>query len=248
MHPPAIAHAVQNQITDKTDVVVFVGSSQTFRDCHLHVLEAEFPGIVASRFNDVRELIDQAASYSGSIKTIIFDEALISDLRETIGEIRLTFPWPIVAVAVSQQCPQAAAIERLMGEGLFGSLLPMDLRLNVWLSAIRLMASGGDYLPPRFSLVSAGTPAGERPVAPAKTARQLPVQGRNGSAVDRHLTPRETEVLALLELGLQNKNIADQLRLSEHTIKLHIHRIISKLGASNRTQAVAIYQSRVPHG
>ncbi|MEM9634014.1 MAG: LuxR C-terminal-related transcriptional regulator, partial [Pseudomonadota bacterium] len=34
---------------------------------------------------------------------------------------------------------------------------------------------------------------------------------------------------------------ADRLSLSEHTIKLHIHHIISKLGVSNRTEAAAIY-------
>ncbi|MDN3722302.1 helix-turn-helix transcriptional regulator [Roseibium salinum] len=52
----------------------------------------------------------------------------------------------------------------------------------------------------------------------------------NGTHVVDALTPRENEVLALIAQGLQNKNIAAALRLSEHTIKLHIHHIISKMG------------------
>jgi two-component system, NarL family, response regulator YdfI len=53
------------------------------------------------------------------------------------------------------------------------------------------------------------------------------------------LTPRETEVLALLADGLGNKEIAHRLNISEHTIKFHIRSILGKLGASSRTEAVS---------
>jgi DNA-binding NarL/FixJ family response regulator len=53
------------------------------------------------------------------------------------------------------------------------------------------------------------------------------------------LTPRETEVLRLLADGLGNKDIADRLSISEHTIKFHIRSILGKLGAASRTEAVA---------
>ncbi len=52
------------------------------------------------------------------------------------------------------------------------------------------------------------------------------------------LTPRETEVLALLAEGLVNREIALRLSISEHTIKFHIRSILGKLGASTRTEAV----------
>lgn len=52
------------------------------------------------------------------------------------------------------------------------------------------------------------------------------------------LTPRETEVLELLAEGLTNKAIAQQLAVSEHTIKFHVTAIMSKLGAQSRTEAV----------
>jgi len=52
------------------------------------------------------------------------------------------------------------------------------------------------------------------------------------------LTVRENEVLRLLAEGLSNREIADRLNISEHTIKFHIRSILGKLGASTRTQAV----------
>lgn len=52
------------------------------------------------------------------------------------------------------------------------------------------------------------------------------------------LTAREIEVLALMAQGLANKDIADRLRISEHTVKFHVSSILSKLGVSSRTEAV----------
>lgn len=52
------------------------------------------------------------------------------------------------------------------------------------------------------------------------------------------LTEREMEVLELLAEGLANKQIALELEISEHTVKFHVSSIYSKLGATNRTEAV----------
>ncbi len=53
------------------------------------------------------------------------------------------------------------------------------------------------------------------------------------------LTPREVEVLELLALGLPNREIADRLGISDRTAKFHVGSILGKLGASNRTEALA---------
>lgn len=52
------------------------------------------------------------------------------------------------------------------------------------------------------------------------------------------LSAREIEVLALMSQGMANKNIADRLNISEHTVKFHVSSILSKLAASSRTEAV----------
>jgi DNA-binding NarL/FixJ family response regulator len=54
------------------------------------------------------------------------------------------------------------------------------------------------------------------------------------------LSRRELEVLNLINLGCSNKKIADQLYLSEYTIKDHIKNLMKKLGASSRSEAVAL--------
>lgn len=54
------------------------------------------------------------------------------------------------------------------------------------------------------------------------------------------LTPREVEVLRMLAEGLGNKQIADRLGISDHTVKFHISSILGKLGAASRTEAVTL--------
>ena len=54
------------------------------------------------------------------------------------------------------------------------------------------------------------------------------------------LTPREIEVLRALADGLGNKDIAERLGISEHTVKFHVGSVLGKLGATSRTQAVTL--------
>lgn len=59
-------------------------------------------------------------------------------------------------------------------------------------------------------------------------------------AGDDSLTPREIDVLRLIAGGNANKEVAGQLSLTEETVKSHVRNILSKLGAKDRTHAVAI--------
>ncbi len=88
-------------------------------------------------------------------------------------------------------------------------------------------------------------------------AADLGVDGRDGApphirawttsvaTADRddplHLTPREVEVLALMASGATNAGIARELFIAEGTVKSHVQRILRKLDASNRAEAVARY-------
>src|SRR5262245_19245942 len=57
---------------------------------------------------------------------------------------------------------------------------------------------------------------------------------------EEDLTPRELEVLELIRDGQKNKQIADNLSISENTVNFHIKNIVVKLGANDRTHAVTI--------
>ena len=59
----------------------------------------------------------------------------------------------------------------------------------------------------------------------------------NGSLADS-LTPRELEVLRLMQLGRTNRQVAEELYISQGTAKRHVENIIAKLEVSDRTQAV----------
>jgi DNA-binding NarL/FixJ family response regulator len=99
--------------------------------------------------------------------------------------------------------------------------------------AIRALVAGKTHLDPAVQrrLVTAVleqaplTPAGEPPPA---SEPSLPDE----------LTPREVEVLKLIAAGLSNNEIADELVLSNATVKTHINRIFYKTGARDRAQAV----------
>lgn len=78
-----------------------------------------------------------------------------------------------------------------------------------------------------------------QPVVASKLLRQVSDQSRNTTEIET-LTPRELEVLQLVAQGLQNKEIATELVISQRTVKFHVSSIMGKLGAGNRTEAVTL--------
>jgi DNA-binding NarL/FixJ family response regulator len=76
-----------------------------------------------------------------------------------------------------------------------------------------------------------------RQLAVEKQHKPYPRPSRRHEPLDDALTPRETEVLELLTTGQTNQEIARTLTISKGTAKVHVERIIRKLGVSDRTQA-----------
>ena len=81
---------------------------------------------------------------------------------------------------------------------------------------------------------------GESPIHP-RAAREL-LTARRGVVLP-DLSPRETEVLALVRAGLANKQIARRLGITERTVKGHLTAVYSAIGVTDRTQA-AIWAER----
>ncbi|MCK6630154.1 MAG: response regulator transcription factor [Anaerolineae bacterium] len=115
--------------------------------------------------------------------------------------------------------------ERILGAvqaGAQGYLLKGAPRKELF-DAVRVVHAGGSLL---------------QPVVASKLLRQVshPAQVNEVEA----LTLRELEVLRLVAQGLQNKEIAAALVISERTVKFHVSSIMGKLGAGNRTEAVRL--------
>ncbi|MBE7471063.1 MAG: DNA-binding response regulator [Anaerolineae bacterium] len=115
--------------------------------------------------------------------------------------------------------------ERILGAvqaGAQGYLLKGAPRKELF-DAVRVVRAGGSLL---------------QPVVASKLLRQVshPAQVNEVEA----LTLRELEVLRLVAQGLQNKEIAAALVISERTVKFHVSSIMGKLGAGNRTEAVRL--------
>jgi len=84
-----------------------------------------------------------------------------------------------------------------------------------------------------------GLLVGAPPLLQPLLSRRLLVGETAGAQADS-ITEREAEVLELLAQGLANKQIAAVLTISEHTVKFHVSSIYSKLGATNRAEAVRL--------
>jgi two-component system, NarL family, response regulator LiaR len=81
--------------------------------------------------------------------------------------------------------------------------------------------------------------AGQALLDPAAAARLVETLAATEEPLER-LTPREREVLVLIGRGFPNKRIAQELRLSEKTVKTHVGHVLAKLGVTDRTQAAVV--------
>jgi DNA-binding NarL/FixJ family response regulator len=107
----------------------------------------------------------------------------------------------------------------------------------VLVSALRLVLSGGIYIPPEI-LARAGhlLPAGASTAAAQSVQRDAPPR----VPADLGLSEREARVLRLLLEGKSNKLICRELDLAESTVKNHVTRILKALNVTSRTQAVIV--------
>ncbi|MCL5104208.1 MAG: response regulator transcription factor [Armatimonadetes bacterium] len=114
-------------------------------------------------------------------------------------------------------------LARCIQSGAMGYLLK-DAASNQLVDAIRTVAEGGCWLPADLT---------------GKLFHGMAKKSQGGdSARISLLTAREMEVLKLLGEAKTNGEIADQLYISEHTAKVHVSRILEKLGLSSRSEAV----------
>lgn len=147
---------------------------------------------------------------------------------DLLAELRQQYP--AISVVVLSASQDRDAIARALDLGAVG-FIPKSASREVMLSALKLIFSGGIYVPPEILARQQESPA-PAAGAPARAAAAPP------SAAELGLTTRQMEVLTLMMLGKSNKAICRVLDLAEPTVKNHVTAILKALKATNRTEAV----------
>ncbi|WP_299551853.1 response regulator transcription factor [uncultured Tateyamaria sp.] len=215
--------------------VYFVGNAVNFSVSILRAAQNEFSEVTFRRAASLAALNELPIDESSNILAIIVDESLFGDFMHTMSELRSVHPNTVLAVAYrSPDAVRAQLTEQMCGTSLYNvSFLPMNIHFDSWLSILHLILGGDGYVS-REVLMPPPEPSSDQTLntyAPPSKSEEATVKG--------NLTKREIEVLSNVAAGKQNKLIAHELDLSEHTIKLHIHHVIAKLGVCNRTEAAA---------
>jgi len=132
---------------------------------------------------------------------------------DTLIAIRGEFPEARIIMLTTSDC--GGDIQRALRAGASGYILK-SMHMDELLSVIRSVHAGRRQIPPEVA---------------ARLAEHLG---------DDDLTARELDVLRLIRDGYRNKQIADQLSISENTVNFHIKNLVDKLQANDRTHAVTI--------
>jgi NarL family two-component system response regulator YdfI len=141
-----------------------------------------------------------------------------SEIAETLAHIAERVEMPPTILLASN-----SAVWRYLFDLGVRAVLPNHIEANRLLAAIKAVAAGFVVLDEHAAGIESLRSEGEPRREQVET-----------------LTPRELEVLHLLAEGLPNKEIATTLEISEHTVKFHLSSIFGKLGATSRTEALAI--------
>lgn len=213
--------------------IVFVGSKTQFPDCLSRMIAAEIDGTTTQRMVAPADLGTAMAQAGFQPQLVIVDDSLWPAMDADVLAAITANPATSVAIAFRDvsRINHILMAEQGVPKGI--SFLPMDLNIESWLTILRLLLTGYPFVPSEVMLAMDAISKRATPPAPTTDAP--------ADDLDK-LTPRERQVLALVAEGYQNKHIADKLELSEHTVKLHLHHVISKLGARNRTDAALRYR------
>jgi DNA-binding NarL/FixJ family response regulator len=162
--------------------------------------------------------------HSGRKPDLIVYHAHATDAAKVaeINTLRDAFADTQLVVLSDASTLEPAIIREVLQKGASGFILTDRTGLQMMVSAIGLVASGGTFVPKEFLFIDRSA-AGHAETRPASRSSLL--------------TEREREVLALVKEGKPNKLIAHCLNVSQATAKVHVRNLMRKMGATNRTQA-----------
>lgn len=171
-------------------------------------------------FESALDILDE----EGEFDLLLLDLAL-PGIDGFVGLDILRRRYPAMPVAVVSAFDDVPTITRVMNLGASG-FIPKAFSGERLLAAVRDVLAGQIFRP-------LGQPS-------ARLDDETPLPPSMGTVHPRDvgLTERQTQVLALIVKGLSNRDIAEQLDLSEGTVKIHATAVFKTLGVSSRTQAM----------
>lgn len=203
--------------------IVIVHPCSIFR----HSLKALFEQCgykVTGLFENYESLHEKLDSVSINLLLVHYSQCIHEDyIKHTIEE-----KDAYVALLASSDCYHADRYDdmmKLIEEGVTG-FLDLDESVHMFLSEIEDIASGALVISRNFSKF-------------LKTKRADPDE-----KIEEILKDREIEILNMIATGRTNKEIAQELFISEHTVKAHVASILAKLNLKNRQQATAYIVSK----
>jgi DNA-binding NarL/FixJ family response regulator len=209
-----------------TTTVLVVDDQELLRTAFSSLIDAEDDLAVVGRAGDGRRAVELAASLSPDV--VVMDVRMpvmdgIEATRQITGDRDAQSPRVLILTTFD--------LDEYVFEALLAGASGFALKsrpLDELLSAIRTVAAGDALLAPSVTrrLIAHFT---SRARAPSKAHRGL-----------EELTEREREVLSLVAHGLSNAELAEMLHVSLPTAKTHVSRILTKLGARDRTQLVIL--------
>jgi transcriptional regulator EpsA len=194
-----------------------------FEAFHSVVLPAELLALLTDPQSPLLQAL-MAAWVEGRCRPLVLDTARMSGAR----------------LAPAAQCLGDHGITVLAVHGVSRPQRPAELESffvfgQTQRGAANALAAHLDLLLPHLHSAWLRVNATERELSPpAPRPRALPPAGRPGAVTDR-----ERQILAWVREGKSNQQIAEVLGISPLTVKNHVQKILRKLGASNRAQAVA---------
>jgi DNA-binding NarL/FixJ family response regulator len=225
------------------DTIVVLADTDLFSECLAQALGVRFSNYDVVSITDPKSL--QGGVLEG-IKLILLYHVSSDDLQDTLRSLRASTPGISIGLVVETIDLLDPYVARLVEARSIHGVLPLNLRLDVFMAAIDLLMKGGEHFPSALLRRLTGESQHATPSFYAQPARmtsssQRPYEdsmGARGTSLQT-LTTREVQILDLICKGTQNKIIADQLSLSENTVKVHVRNIYKKMNVRNRTEAAS---------